>query len=93
LRYRSACGLNPDVPAWVDAALAKAVSIDPARRYAELSEFTYDLGRPNITLSHFAPRPLIERGSERHWRIAAVALAVVLVLAILRWPEIGLLTP
>lgn len=93
LRYRAACELNPDVPGWVDAALAKAVAIDPARRYAELSEFTYDLGQPNNALGSFAPRPLIERGSRRHWRNAAIGLAVALALSVVRWPEIGLLAP
>ncbi len=90
LRYRPATESNPDVPDWVDAALAKAVAVDPAERYAELSEFTYDLTHPNPKLTRFAPRPLIERGSERHWRIAALLLAVALVLSVLRWPEIGL---
>src|SRR5690606_24273713 len=47
LRYRPAAELNPAVPDWIDAALARAVALDPARRYAELSEFTYDLAHPN----------------------------------------------
>ena len=89
LRYRPAAELNPDVPGWIDAALARAVAIDPAKRYAELSEFTFDLGHPNADLTEFAPRPLIERGTDRHWRIAALLLALALALSILRWPEVG----
>lgn len=90
LRYRPACELNPDVPGWVDAALAKAVSIDPMSRYSELSEFVYDLAHPNRGLSNYAPRPLIERGTTSAWRLAAIGLGVALALSILRWPEISL---
>ena len=92
LRYRPAAELNPDVPGWVDAALARAVAVDPARRYGELSEFIYDLSHPNPALTEFAPRPLLERGGARQWRIAAVVLAILLALSILRWPELGVLT-
>ena len=92
LRYRPAGELNPDVPGWIDAALAKAVAVDPAKRYGELSEFTYDLSHPNAALTEFAPRPLVERGGARHWRIAAFVLAALLALSVLRWPELGLLT-
>jgi serine/threonine protein phosphatase PrpC len=90
LRYRPASEVNPDVPGWVDAALAKAVAVDPARRYAELSEFVYDLSHPNAQLVAPAPRPLLARGTVAQWRIAALVLAAALALAILTRPELGL---
>ena len=90
LHYRPAAELNPEVPPWVDGALARAVAIDPARRYQELSELTFDLAHPNPALAP-APRPLLERGSAQQWRHVALVLALALVLAILRWPEIGVL--
>lgn len=93
LRYRPAAELNPDVPGWVDAALARAVAIDPARRYDELSEFTYDLAHPNAALTQFAPKPLLERGTDRHWRITALLLAVALAVAVLTRPDLGLFDP
>jgi hypothetical protein len=37
LRYRSALDENRDIPTWIDGALRKAVALDPARRYNELS--------------------------------------------------------
>jgi serine/threonine protein kinase len=88
LRYRPAPELNPAVPDWLDAALARAVAIDPARRYSELSEFTYDLAHPNPALERSA-RPLLERGTARQWRIVAMMLAAALILSMLRWPELG----
>jgi len=90
LRYRPASEFNPEVPTWVDAALARAVAIDPTKRYQELSEFTYDLAHPNPALAAES-RPLLERGTAQQWRIVALLLAAALVLAVLRWPEFGLL--
>jgi serine/threonine protein phosphatase PrpC len=88
LRYRPAGELNPAVPGWLDAALARAVAIDPTRRYAELSEFTYDLAHPNPALVR-GTKPLLERGTAAQWRIAALLLAAALALSVLRWPEFG----
>ena len=90
LRYRPASEFNSDVPAWIDAALAKAVAVDPARRYAELSEFIYDLSHPNAQLASPAPRPLLARGTAGQWRTIALVLAAALALALLARPELGL---
>lgn len=91
LRYRPARDHNPLLPDWIDAALAKAVAVDPRRRYQELSEFTYDLAHPNRALIGGGPRTLLERGSARHWRIAALILAGALVAAVLTHPALRLM--
>ena len=91
LRYRSACEHDPELPRWVDAALAKAVAVDPARRYGELSEFTYDLAHPGREFDVAAPRPLLERGTRRFWRNAALLLALALAIALLSHPAVGVL--
>jgi serine/threonine protein phosphatase PrpC len=81
LRYVPARDLNWDVPEWLDAAIAKAVKIDPAERYEELSEFVYDIEHPNAALVAPDPRPLLQRRPERLWQaISAVLFAVILVL-------------
>lgn len=46
-RYVPASSLNPDIPAWMDAALKRAVMIQPSQRYEALSEFMVDLTKPN----------------------------------------------
>jgi len=79
---------NDDVPAWMDAAIARACAIDPARRYAELSEFTFDLAHPNPALTAEV-QPLLKRGTVRHWRAATLILAALLALSILTRPDIG----
>ncbi len=47
LNYASARDEDRPIPAWVDEAIRKAVHPDPHQRYAELSEFVYDLHHPN----------------------------------------------
>ena len=90
LRYRAAREHDPGLPDWVDAALAKALAVDPARRYQELSEFVYDMAHPNPSLVA-GPLPLFERGTVRTWRIATVVLAVALAVALLTHPAFGAL--
>jgi serine/threonine protein phosphatase PrpC/predicted Ser/Thr protein kinase len=89
LRYQPAREHDPDLPGWIDAALAKAVAIDPARRYQELSEFTYDLANPNHDLAQGKPRPLLERGGVRFWRSVALLLALALAIVLLTHPSFG----
>lgn len=83
LFYTPVGAINPDVPDWVDAAIAKAVHIDPAQRYQELSEFVYDLSHPNGALVAADPRPLLQRKPERVWQ--AVSAFLFLALLFLLW--------
>jgi serine/threonine protein phosphatase PrpC len=76
-RYVPASGLNPDVPAWMDKAIEKAVSIARNRRYPALSEFLHDLAHPNSTLMPGNFEPLMERRPLFIWK----ALALVLFLS------------
>jgi hypothetical protein len=89
LRYRPAREHDPGLPDWVDAALGKALAVDPARRYQELSEFVYDMAHPNRSLVG-GPPPLFERGTVRTWRVATFVLALALAIAILSHPGLGL---
>ena len=80
LRYVPAVDEEGRVPAWVDAALAKAVRIDPAQRHEALSEFIEDLRTPNPSL--VVPRPILHRNPARFWQMTSLALLMV-VLALL----------
>lgn len=82
LRYVPATEYNPEVPDWMDAAIAHAVALDPARRYAEFSEFTYDLSHPNPALDQVAPRTFLERRPERIWQAISALLAAALIAAL-----------
>lgn len=81
LFYTSACKHNAHVPVWLDAALSKALSLNPELRYAELSEFLTDLQRPNTALTT-AGKPWIERDPVLFWKVlAAVSVVGNLVMA------------
>ncbi len=84
LRYAPVTEFNPAVPDWVDAAIAAAVSVDPADRYEELSEFTFDLSHPNPALTAPDPRPLLQRKPERLWQAISAVLLVLLLLSLAR---------
>jgi len=81
LRYVPSAQHNPSVPEWMDAALARAVAIDPARRYGELSEFIYDLSHPNPSLAALQSRPLLARRPERLWQGISLLLLVLLLFS------------
>lgn len=73
---------NPMVPIWIDGALKKATAINPQLRYADLSEFLYDLSTPNRNfLSRKEAMPLIERNPLLFWKgLSLVLLLLNLVL-------------
>ncbi len=84
LRYKSALDEARAIPSWIDGALRKAVHPDPYRRYAELSEFVYDLRHPNKKFLDTEPVPFMERDPLLFWKIlSALLLVVVLVLIFL----------
>ena len=80
LRYRPASEENRDVPAWMDAALRRAVHIDPAKRYESLSEFVFDLRHPNQNYVNAPAPPLIERNPNLFWKCTTAALALIVIV-------------
>ena len=83
-KYASLSRLRPDLPAWLDAALARAVAIDPAERFGDVLEFAHELENADA-LARPAPAakvPLYQRDPLRVWQAIAFALLLV-VLALL----------
>ena len=79
LFYVSATQLAPDVPDWMDAAIAKAVSVDPSRRYEALSEFITDLTRPGATARERAVASLMARDPLLFWKSVSLVLFLIVV--------------
>jgi serine/threonine protein phosphatase PrpC len=79
LAYRSARDHDPAIPAWIDAALRKALQIDPRRRYEDVSEFVYDLHHPNGAFLEHRRAPLIERSPLLFWKAMSFTLVLALV--------------
>jgi serine/threonine protein phosphatase PrpC len=80
LAYASVLDETREIPDWIDGALRKAVHPEPARRYAELSEFLHDLRHPNRQLLDANPSALIERNPLLFWKTLSAVLAVALLV-------------
>lgn len=85
LVYKSVLDKNREIPAWIDEVLRKAVHPDPTRRYAELSEFTYDLRHPNPAYLHKTRPPLIERNPVAFWKTVSFVLAIATAALMFMW--------
>ena len=83
MRYQSLLGERRDIPAWIDAALRKAVQPDPYRRYEELSEFIHDLRHPNQALLNEESPPLIDRDPLFFWKCVSFILTIIIALLLL----------
>ncbi len=80
LKYKSLYSDEYEVPSWIDATLHKALSVDPYKRYDEISEFVYDLGRPNPKFIRMARAPIYERSPLYFWKIVSIVEAVVIFI-------------
>ena len=78
--------LRPDLPAWLQAALARAVGRDPAERFRDMAEFAYEMEAGPASGPHTPPRPqtLYERYPLRFWQGIAALLALALAVVLLR---------
>ncbi|SFR49287.1 Serine/threonine protein phosphatase PrpC [Marinobacter gudaonensis] len=84
LSYRPARQLRDDVPGWVDHAIARAVHLQPYKRYPALSEYLTELRRPGQDWQQRQQQPLMERQPVVFWQTvsALLLLALLTVLAI-----------
>ncbi len=84
LRYESVLSESRDIPAFVDDTLRKAVHPDPAKRYAELSEFVYDLRHPSRAFVSRTRAPLIERAPVTFWKGVSAVLALIILFLLFK---------
>ncbi|PAU52468.1 bifunctional protein-serine/threonine kinase/phosphatase [Pseudomonas indica] len=84
LVYQPLRDSNREVPAWIDDVLRKAVHPDPHKRYAELSEFLYELRHPSAEFLRKQRPPLLERNPMQFWRSVALVLAALVFWLLLR---------
>ncbi|MFT4268822.1 MAG: bifunctional protein-serine/threonine kinase/phosphatase [Xenophilus sp.] len=79
---------RPELPAWVDAVLQKALQPDPLRRQEAVSEFVHDLRTPGPRFLRPRVLPLAERDPARFWQWIALLLAAA-VVALLALRAVG----
>ncbi len=82
-RFKRATPLTkhrPDLPAWLDEALARATAANPDDRFGDVFEFIFALEHGAIRAAPASPRrlPLYERNPLLVWKIVAALLALAL---------------
>jgi serine/threonine protein phosphatase PrpC/predicted Ser/Thr protein kinase len=84
LAYTSVLDPAREIPAWIDAAIRKAVHPNPDHRYAELSELVCDLRHPSRAFLSKTRAPLIERNPAAFWKMISAILALIILLLLWR---------
>jgi len=74
VKYQSAKQINSEIPAWIDGALEKGVLLDPKRRYQTLSEFMFDLSKPNPELAKLGGISILDKNPVGFWKGMTILL-------------------
>jgi serine/threonine protein phosphatase PrpC len=85
-RPKALSALRPDLPAWLQAVIGRAIAIDPAERFRDMIEFAVEMeaGPARAPVAMRRPRTLYERNPVRFWQGVAGLLALALLLSLLR---------
>ena len=84
-RPRDFSELRPDLPAWLAAALNRAIALDAARRFRDVNEFAHEIeaGPARAPATIERPPTLYERAPVRVWQGIAALLAIALLASLL----------
>jgi serine/threonine protein phosphatase PrpC len=75
--------IRPDLPAWLGAALARAIAPDPGQRYRDVTEFAGEMeAGPTRRRMGVGPRTLYERSPIAVWQGIAAVLAFALAISL-----------
>jgi serine/threonine protein phosphatase PrpC len=85
-RPQALSALRPDLPAWLESAIGRAVAIDPAARFRDMIEFAVEMeaGPARAPVAVRRPRTIYERYPVQFWQGVAALLALALALSLLR---------
>jgi serine/threonine protein phosphatase PrpC len=86
-RAKELCAIRPDLPAWLQATIGRAIALDPANRFRDMGEFAVEMeaGPERAPASLGRPLTLLERAPVRFWQgVSAILALVVLALLFLR---------
>jgi serine/threonine protein phosphatase PrpC len=85
-RPKALSTLRPDLPAWLQAVLGRAIAFDPAERFRDVTEFAVEMeaGPARAAVVVRRPPTLYERAPVRFWQGVAALLALALLLSLLR---------
>ena len=79
-RYR------PDLPAWLDAVVTRAVSVNPAQRFGDVIEFIHELENGAMWAKPARPRKIsvYDANPLLVWKLLCAALLLALIVVIAR---------
>ena len=82
---RDIATLRPDLPAWLQAVLGRAIALDPAERFADMAELAgeFEAGPSYAPLPARRPPTLYERAPVRFWQAVAGLLGLTLLASLL----------
>jgi serine/threonine protein phosphatase PrpC len=85
-RPQALSDLRPDLPAWLQDALGRALALDPAERFQDMMEFAVEMeaGPTRAPVTERRPLTLYERAPVRFWQGVAAILALALLFLLLR---------
>lgn len=83
-RPKELCLLRPDLPAWLQAALSRAIALDPAERYQDMIEFALEMEAGPSRMPSATPRPrsFYERAPVQFWQAVSALLGFGLILSL-----------
>ena len=83
-RPQELTALRPDLPSWLQDALSRAIALDPAQRFRDMSEFAQEMeaGPARAPPAPRRPQTLYERAPLRFWQGLAALLALALVASL-----------
>ncbi len=75
---------RPDLPAWLERSLARAISLDRRERYADAIEFGFELEHGSLrAVPQPVERPsLYDRHPVRFWQVVSALLFIALLVAL-----------
>lgn len=80
--YRPLRHSHPHYPLWLDLALERATSPNPADRFQAFSEFHMELNKPNLNaLEAYKNQPLLQRDPVKFWQMMSLVLFLSLILS------------
>ena len=77
--------LRPDLPAWLQAALNRAIAVEPSNRFRDVMEFAVEMEEGPARAPHATSgtRTFYQRYPVQFWQAASALLALGLVLSLL----------
>jgi serine/threonine protein phosphatase PrpC len=80
----SLCAKRPDLPAWLNAAISKAVAVAPRDRYGDVLEFAFELenGAASPGSRQQTKKSLYDRNPLAFWKCVSLMLLLLLFLSL-----------